>query len=165
MTKTTITIFTILFLSLPINAGVLDVITGHAKDIKSRFAKDEFIISNPKDSAIKKGSIDTNAKGQDFLHNASGDIYIVKKDNQFYIQLDKNFKSSPGPDYHVYISKSNNIKDEDDFDNGKQIDLGSLIKGSGASYYLIKDINPTDIKSATILCKRFHEYIGSSNLD
>ena len=143
-----------------------DVITGHFDDIVSRFAADEYIIPEPRKSALRIGVFDESAKGQDFLHNASGEAYIVEKDNTLYIQLAENFMSSPGPDYHVYISTTEaDINDETEFDASKPIELGKLVKGSGASFYAISsDYTFDEIKSVTVYCKAFNEYIGSADL-
>ena len=158
-----ISIISIFFISLSTQASIWTAITGHAEDIKSRFESDQFIVENPQKSALKGGDIDEDAEGQDIVHNAKGSIFLVKKDNTLYVQLDKNFSSSLGPDYHVYFSDSTNNKNEDDFRASSQIELGRLKKGSGASYYPTNELSG-NINSVTIWCKKFNEYIGSANL-
>ena len=78
-----------------------------------------------------------------------------------FIQLAPDFSSTPGPDYHVYVSPDTNIDHEDRFDKAKQTELGRLIKGSGASYYKIPD--NTEFQSVTIWCKAFNEFIMSAD--
>jgi hypothetical protein len=80
-----------------------------------------------------------------------------------YLQSGEDFRSSPGPDYHVYYSKGAAIKDIDEFSSA-QIEVGRLTKPNGASYYLLKTNDVNDIDSILIWCKRFKEYIGSADL-
>ena len=79
------------------------------------------------------------------------------------IQLAPNFSSTPGPDYHVYISQDSNVDHEDRFDKATQIELGRLIKGSGASYYEIPE--STEFQSVTVWCKAFNEFIVSADFE
>jgi len=74
-----------------------------------------------------------------------------------------NFRTSPGPDYHVYISKSAAIKDNAEFD-AKQVEVSRLLKPNGAAYYKVKITDAEEAKSVLIWCKKFKEYIGSADL-
>ena len=112
---------------------------------------------------IKRGQIDKNAKGQDFLHNSSGEWSVVKVGDQLFLQSSEDFRSSPGPDYHVYISSKSAIKDNDEF-SVQQIEVSRLKKPNGAAFYLLKTQNPDDINSMLIWCRQFKEYIGSADL-
>lgn len=141
------------------HAQILDAITGHASDIKARFSKNTFIDG----VTLKQGNIDTTAKGQDLIHNSSGTWLLILAGKDLYLQSAGNFKSSPGPDYHVYISKSAAIKDNPEFD-AKQIEVGKLLKPNGAAYYKLATANVDDVKSVLIWCKQFKEYIGSADL-
>ena len=141
------------------HAQLLDAITGHAKDIKARFTKNTFING----VTLKQGEIDTTAKGQDLIHNASGTWLLIRVGNDLYLQSAANFKSSPGPDYHIYISKSAAIKDNPEFDD-KQVEVSRLLKPNGAAYYKLKTTDAEDVKSVLIWCKQFKEYIGSADL-
>jgi len=112
---------------------------------------------------IKKGQIDKNAKGQDFLHSSSGEWSVIKVGNDLFLQSSEDFRSSPGPDYHVYISNKSAIKDNDEF-SAEQIEVSRLKKPNGAAFYPLKTKNSEDIKSVLIWCKQFKEYIGSADL-
>jgi hypothetical protein len=112
---------------------------------------------------LKRGRIDKDAKGQDLLHNSSGEWSVVRVGNQLFLQSSEDFRSSPGPDYHVYISSKPAIKDNDEFSN-QQIEVGRLKKPNGASFYLLKTENIEDVNSMLIWCKQFKEYIGSADL-
>ena len=52
------------------NAQLLDAIRGHAKDLRVRFDDHQKIDGE----LIKRGQIDKTAKGQDLIHNSSGEL-------------------------------------------------------------------------------------------
>lgn len=145
------------------SAGLFDdfstVVGGHIDDIKSRFMDDQIIQGDE----IAKASFREEDRGQDTLHHGSGSVSVIETADGKYIQLASDFSSTPGPDYHVYISQDTQIDHEDSFTKTKQIELGRLIKGSGASYYKIP--NDTAFQSVTIWCKAFGEFITSADFD
>jgi len=149
------------FLLFPISASaqLLDAIRGHAQDLKSRFEDNQKV----EGEIIKRGQIDKNAKGQDLIHNSSGEWSLIKVGNQLFLQSGEDFKSSPGPDYHIYISSKSAIKDNDEF-SAQQVEVSRIKKPNGAAFYLLKTQNPEDINSMLIWCKQFKEYIGSADL-
>lgn len=147
------------FAAVVANPQILDAVIGHTQDIKSRFSEHKVISGE----TVLQGDIDTNAKGQDALHNSSGTWLVVRVGKELYLQSSPNFKSSPGPDYHVYISSSKAIKDNPEFDE-KQIEVGRLTKPNGAAYYKLATTNIDDVQSVLIWCKQFKEYIGSADL-
>ena len=149
------------FLLLPVSASaqLLDAIRGHAQDLKSRFEDNQKV----EGEIIKRGQIDKNAKGQDLIHNSSGEWSLIKVGNQLFLQSGEDFKSSPGPDYHIYISSKSAIKDNDEF-SAQQVEVSRIKKPNGAAFYLLKTQNPEDINSMLIWCKQFKEYIGSADL-
>jgi hypothetical protein len=154
-------LFLSVFLLLPISASaqLLDAIRGHAQDLKSRFEDNQKL----EGEVLKRGQIDKNAKGQDLIHNSSGEWSLIKVGNQLFLQSSEDFRSSPGPDYHIYISGKSAIKDNDEF-SAQQIEVSRIKKPNGAAFYLLKTQNPEDINSVLIWCKRFKEYIGSADL-
>lgn len=142
------------------HAQILDALRGHAQDIRARFT-DHLTIAG---EAVKQGDIDTAAKGQDLLHRSSGTWTLVRAGKVLYLQSAENFRSSPGPDYHVYISRTAAITDNEQFDDS-QVEVGRLLKPNGAAYYKLPTSNPDDVNSVLIWCKRFKEYIGSADLE
>ena len=149
------------------NAGVLDTIkdtvTGHVDDIKSRFDTDREVLG--KSTIVKSGSIDQTSDGLDFLHNSEGEITIEELDGKFYLVLGVDFDSSPGPDYHVYISEEPQIHNESGFNSSTQIELGKLQYGNGYQYYEIPaDVDVSKIQSFLLWCKAFGAFIGSADL-
>lgn len=141
------------------SAQLLDAIRGHVQDLKVRFDDHQKMEGD----VIKRGQIDKNAKGQDLIHNSSGEWSLVKVGNQLFLQSSEDFKSSPGPDYHIYMSSKPAIKDNDEF-SAQQIEVSRIKKPNGAAFYLLKTQNPEDINSVLIWCKQFKEYIGSADL-
>jgi hypothetical protein len=151
--------FLLVWITPAANAQFIDAFRGHIQDLKARFEDHQTV----EGETLKRGRIDSDAKGQDLLHNSSGEWSVVKVGNQLFLQSSEDFRSSPGPDYHVYISRKSAIKDSDEFSN-QQIELGRLKKPNGASFYLLKTQNIEDINSMLIWCKQFKEYIGSADL-
>jgi hypothetical protein len=149
----------LLLLPFLASAQLLDAIRGHVQDLKSRFEDNQKV----EGEILKRGQIDKNAKGQDLIHNSSGEWSLVKVGNQLFLQSSDDFKSSPGPDYHIYISSKPAIKDNDEF-SPQQIEVSRIKKPNGAAFYLLKTQNPEDINSMLIWCKQFKEYIGSADL-
>jgi len=149
----------LLLISTSASAQLLDAIRGHAQDLKSRFESNQKVEGD----ILKRGQIDKNAKGQDLIHNSSGEWTLVKVGDQLFLQSSENFRSSPGPDYHIYISNKPAIKDSDEF-SSQQVEVSRIKKPNGAASYLLKTQNPADVNSVLIWCKQFKEYIGSADL-
>lgn len=145
----------------PVHAGLFDNIStavgGHITDLKSRFMDDQVIAGE----VIASTTFREDDRGQDMLHHGSGTVQVVKAADGQYLQLAPDFSSTPGPDYHVYISTDTGIDHEDRFDKARQVELGRLIKGSGASYYKLPDA--AEFRSVTIWCKAFSEFIMSAD--
>lgn len=141
------------------HAQILDALRGHVQDLKSRLGDHQKIDGQ----ILKKGMIDTKAKGQDLIHNSSGSWSLVRVGQQLYLQSGEDFRSSPGPDYHVYVSDGPAIKDNAEF-SSRQVEVSRLEKPNGASYYLLKSSDVNEVSSILIWCKRFKEYIGSADL-
>jgi hypothetical protein len=150
----------LLWLAPTAHAQFLDALRGHAQDLKARFESNQTI----QGITLKRGEIDTKAKGQDFLHSSSGQWSVIQVGNQLFLQSGEDFRSSPGPDYHVYISNKPAIKDNDEF-SAAQIEVSRLKKPNGAGFYLLKTENIEEVNSVLIWCKQFKEYIGSADLN
>ena len=117
---------------------------------------------------VSSGTFNEDASGQDFAHWAKGTVTVVQndEDGKYYVQLNSDFNSGPLPDGYVYISLlDKDIDNESDFNKSRQIKLSPLKKGKGASFYEIPNTLPASlIKSVTIWCEAFSEYIGSANV-
>lgn len=137
--------------------GITTVVGGHFNDLMSRFDDDQLIDGE----IVARTKFREKDRGQDTLHHGSGSVSIVNTPEGRFIQLAPDFSSTPGPDYHVYISKDTKVDHEDRFVKDNQIELGRLIKGSGATFYKIPD--NTEFQSVTIWCKAFNEFITSAD--
>lgn len=150
-------------ISTTVHAGWLDdiktAVGGHISDLKSRFMDDQVIDGD----IIARTQFREEDPGQDMLHHGSGSVYIVNTPTGRFIQLAPDFFSTPGPDYHVYVSQDTGIDHEDKFVKANQVELGRLIKGSGASYYKLPE--NTLYQSVTIWCKAFDEFIMSADFE
>ena len=154
-------ILSAIVLCSPAEAQVLDALKGHVRDLRDRTQPDAFIAGE----LLKRGKIDETAKGQDLLHSSKGSWTLVRSAGALYVQSGDDFRSSPGPDYHVYVSAKPAIKDNDEFVGSGQIEVGRLVKPNGAAFYkLPASLSASDVRSVLVWCKRFREYIGSADL-
>ena len=133
------------------------VVGGHISDLQSRFMDDQLV----KGEVLASASFREDDPGQDALHHGSGTVLIVNTPEGRFLQLAPDFSSTPGPDYHVYISRDTGVNHENRFIKANQKELGRLVKGSGASYYKIPE--NTEFQSVTIWCKAFNEFIMSAD--
>ena len=165
-----LTVFiTALFVASSAHAGlwdtIRDAITGHTADVIERVTIED---------AIAPGFVETsnnfreNDRGQDAAHWVKGTAQVIRDPatGKSYVQLQSNFKAGLAPDLYIYVSTENAwIQDEADFTRYKQIELGKLTKGSGASFYeLPSTIRAQDVQSITIWCKRFNQFMGSTDV-
>ena len=154
-----------LMLQAGIWSDIKNAITGHTTDVIERVTVED---------AIAPGFVETsnnfreNDVGQDAAHWVKGTAQVIRDPatGKSYIQLQSNFKSGLAPDLYIYVSTENAwIQDEADFTRYKQIELGKLTKGSGASFYeLPSTIRAQDVQSITIWCKRFNQFMGSTDV-
>ena len=153
-----------LLIAIPMTASagffqdVVDAVKGHVDDVNGRLADDEFV----EGKVIAEGIFREDDRGQDLLHRGGGTVHVIRNDGKRYIQLEADFWTTPGPDYHVYVSAVRGISDEGDFHRAETVELGRLIKGSGASYYEIPA--GVRVRSVTIWCKKFGEFIASADI-
>jgi len=64
------------------NAQVLDAVRGHVEDLKARLSDHKRVDGQ----VLKRGEIDTKAKGQDPIHNSSGTWLLVRSGDQLFHQ-------------------------------------------------------------------------------
>jgi len=150
-----------LLMSGLLHAGWLDglstAVGGHFDDLKSRFSADQVIDGE----IVARTLFREDDRGQDTLHHGSGTVLVIETAEGRFLQLAPDFSSTPGPDYHVYVSQDTHVDHEDRFRKANQVELGRLIKGSGASYYKLPD--DTAFQSVTVWCKAFNEFIVSAD--
>jgi hypothetical protein len=94
----------------------------------------------------------------DGIHNAEGLVKILTLSNGSQILRLENFKSTNGPDVHLYLS---NNKQANDF-----IDLGRLKANIGNQNYQIPlDTDYNKYKYVLIWCQPFSVLFGSAQLN
>lgn len=161
MMKKIILLLVLSLATYSVHASFLDnistIVGGHIDDLQSRFMDDQVIDGE----VLAQATFREDDRGQDTLHHGSGTALIIDTPEGRFLQLGPDFSSTPGPDYHVYVSQDTNVDHEDRFVKENQIELGKLIKGSGASYYQIPE--GTQFQSVTIWCKAFNEFIVSAD--
>ena len=140
---------------------VKSAIVGHTTDIVERVTVED---QNVDGALISWAEFREDDPGNDAAHWVKGGVTLIWDGNKQYIQLEDNFKAGLAPDLYIYVSTSATpIVDEKTFFATGQVELGKLVKGSGASAYEVPDgIKPTQI---TIWCKRFSQFMGSATLD
>ncbi|MCW5936597.1 MAG: DM13 domain-containing protein [Fimbriimonadaceae bacterium] len=108
------------------------------------------------DKILASGSFDS------YAHETKGTAKLVESDGTHYLRLD-GFHTSNGPDVRVYL-----VKDSDagkGANAGNYVDLGSIKGNIGSQNYKIPStINPGEIKSIAIWCKRFNVGFGGATL-
>ena len=137
-------------------SDIKDAVTGHVTDVKDRLKDDQFVNG----IEISKSS---NPWSSDSIHYVEGSVSIVKKDGDLFVQLNEDFAAGLAPDLYIYLA-AGHIDSDAEFVNNKKIELGKLIKGSGASYYKIPKFLTkyhTSPFSVVIHCKRFNEPMGA----
>ena len=144
---------------------VQDATKGHVTDIIERVTvNDQYAPGNVQAS----NNFRTDDVGIDAAHWVKGTAQTVRDfaNDKNYVQLQNNFKAGLAPDLYIYISLvDKKIVDEQSFNSVEQIELGKLVKGSGASFYEVPaHINIQHIQSITIWCKRFGQFMGSTNV-
>lgn len=90
-------------------------------------------------------------------HEAEGTAKLIKADGKYFIRFEDDFKSSNGPDVHVYLGKSNNYDPD--------AELGVLKGNIGGQNYQIPDaINVSDYDEVWIWCRAFAVPFGKAEL-
>jgi hypothetical protein len=97
-------------------------------------------------------------KDGDAVHSGTGNVSIVKNEDQAILVFDDNFKVTNGPDLLVYLSP--NLPDEP---LGNFASLGKLKSISGKQAYNLPD-NYTDYKTVVIWCRAFSVTFATAEL-
>ena len=142
---------------------VKTIVGGHIDNFSNRWNVKHQVFEG---ETIRFGKFCSNDVGQDFAHRTHRGTasVVLGEDRQAYVQFSKDFESTIGPDFHVYISESSGIIDVATFKSEEMTELWKSRNTLGATFCEIKGINPADINYVTIWCKRFNEFIGSADL-
>jgi hypothetical protein len=99
------------------------------------------------------------------LHRTEGTATIYRIGDGSLILRFTNFRTSNGPDVHVYLVAAEDAKDNSSVQRTGFIDLGS-IKGSigDQNYTLGPDVDLSKYRAVSVWCKRFSVNFGTAAL-
>jgi len=140
--------------------NTIDAIRGHIDDVENRINHDDEYING---DSINANQFRTDDIGRDSIHWANGTASIIRVDDEFYLQLQSDFKSGPAPDLYVYLAGSQVI-DESSFWAANPVELAKLKSGSGAQFYKLDSYDEEAHFEVIIWCKRFGAFIGAVTL-
>ena len=147
-------------LAFGLSGTIRDAVNGHVADITERVTVADEVASG---DVLTTAVFREDDPGNDAAHWVKGSVSIVEMDGKTYVQLNSDFEAGLAPDLYIYVSTSATpIVDERSFFATTQLELGKLVKGSGASFYEVPGgLKPIQI---TIWCKRFSQFMGSTTL-
>lgn len=98
-------------------------------------------------------------------HPTAGTATIYRIENGSRILRFTNFKTSNGPDVHIYMVAAEDAKDSASVQHAAFIDLG-LIKGNigDQNYTLSSDVDLAKYQTVSVWCKRFSKNFGAAPL-
>jgi hypothetical protein len=99
------------------------------------------------------------------MHPTNGTATIYQTGDGAHVLRLTNFKTSNGPDVHVYMVAAEDAKDAAAVESAGFVDLG-VIKGNigDQNYTLPNDLNLTKYRAVSIWCKRFSVNFGAAAL-
>lgn len=99
------------------------------------------------------------------LHPTSGTATVYRLGDGRRVLRFTNFKTSNGPDVHVYMVAANDANDNDSVERVGFIDLG-ILKGNigDQNYTLNSDVDLSKYRSVSVWCKRFSVNFGTAPL-
>ncbi|MGZ7459384.1 DM13 domain-containing protein [Pseudomonas sp. Ma2-10] len=112
--------------------------------------------------AVKKvasfsGKFEKDQKGSDALHWANGELYVSEHNLVFKGDV------APGPDYKIYLTKTQATDKESFLAIKKEAILVGELKNFGNFKKTIPDsVNVNEFTTVQIWCERFSKFIGSA---
>ena len=106
-----------------------------------------------------------SGKFHSVLHSTEGMATIYRLGDGSRILRLSNFKTSNGPDVHVYLVAADDAKDNATVERSGFIDLG-IIKGNigDQNYNLRPDVDLWKYRTVSVWCKRFSVNFGAAPL-
>jgi hypothetical protein len=99
-----------------------------------------------------------------YAHETAGTATIYQMGDRRILRL-TNFKTSNGPDVHVYLIGAPDARDDAAVKNAAFVDLGSMKGNVGDQNYDVPDSVDLDkYRAVTIWCKRFSVNFGTAPL-
>ena len=99
------------------------------------------------------------------MHPTEGSATIYRIENGSRVLRFTNFKTSNGPDVHIYMVAAEDARDNASVLNAAFVDLG-LIKGNigDQNYTLSSDLDLAKYRTVSVWCKRFSKNFGAAPL-
>jgi hypothetical protein len=99
------------------------------------------------------------------MHPTSGTATIYRLADGSRVLRLTNFKTSNGPDVHIYMVAADDAKDNDTVKRAGFIDLGQIKGNIGdQNYALGPDIDLAKYRAVSVWCKRFSVNFGAAPL-
>ena len=99
------------------------------------------------------------------LHPTSGTATIYELPNGSRMLRFTNFRTSNGPDVHIYMVAATDAKDNDAVTKDGFIDLGPMKGNIGdQNYMLAPDVSLSKYRAVSVWCKRFSFNFGTAPL-
>jgi hypothetical protein len=98
-------------------------------------------------------------------HPTEGTATIYRIENGSRVLRFTNFKTSNGPDVHIYMVAAEDARDDASVQQAAFVDLG-LIKGNigDQNYALGTDLDLAKYRTVSVWCKRFSKNFGAAPL-
>jgi Electron transfer DM13 len=118
-------------------------------------------------TTVNASSVQTLASGtfHSILHPTEGTATIYRLgDGRRFLRL-TNFKTSNGPDVHIYMVAADDAKDNTTVERAGFIDLGTMKGNIGdQNYTLGPDVDLSKYRAVSVWCKRFAVNFGAAAL-
>jgi hypothetical protein len=99
------------------------------------------------------------------LHPTEGTATVYRLQDGARVLRFTNFKTSNGPDVHIYMVASNDAKDNATVLHAGYIDLGTMKGNIGdQNYTLSPDVDLSKYRAVSVWCKRFSVNFGAAPL-
>jgi hypothetical protein len=99
------------------------------------------------------------------VHDTSGTATIYQLADGSRVLRFTNFKTSNGPDVHVYLVAADDAKDSDTVKQAGFIDVGSIKGNIGdQNYTLSSNLDLSKYRAVSVWCKRFGANFGTAPL-
>ena len=103
-----------------------------------------------------------HANPSDPVHYGSGKVSVYAGT----VFLEADFEVGAGPDFHVYLVASEQVREAADVEGADFVDLGKLRAFKGSQNYAIPEgVNPADYPSVVIWCMKFAVQISPADLE
>lgn len=121
----------------------------------------EQLTSEERTKVVAKGTF-IHANPSDPIHYGKGNVTVYE--NTVFLEPD--FEVGPGPDFHVYLVPSANVRNEAAVKDSMFVDLGKLRSFEGSQKYAIPGgVDLEKFPSVVIWCQQFGVLISPADLN